>query len=214
MNIPKALLLDFGAVVSVSLFERHRQNEIALGLPVGALSWLGPINPRTDALWQAMQRDEMTEREYWAERAKMLGFGDMHSLLHTLTPKDPNQVVRPEIMSLLKTAKAAGIKLGVLSNELELFYGPAFCAGLEVLTLMDTIVDATHTGILKPDPRAYQLALDGLGLAAEDVLFVDDQFRNIAGAVKCGLQTQYFDLRDVGGHLAALAARLRLPLNC
>ena len=50
-------------------------------------------------------------------------------------------------------------------------------------------------------------------MAAERVLFVDDQFRNIAGAQRAGLQTQFFDLRDVDGTLAAIAARLRIPME-
>lgn len=70
---PKALLLDFGSVMSVSVFERHRDTERILGLPAGTLTWLGPIAPDTDPLWLAMQRDEITERGYWSARAKELG---------------------------------------------------------------------------------------------------------------------------------------------
>jgi putative hydrolase of the HAD superfamily len=73
------------------------------------------------------------------------------------------------------------------------------------------VIDATHTLILKPDQRAYALAIDALKLPAGEVLFVDDQFCNIAGAVRTGLQTQLFDLRDVPGNMAAVAARLQLP---
>ena len=58
MITPRGLLLDFGGVISVSLFERHRETEAALGLRAGSLGWLGPIAPETDALWQAMQREE------------------------------------------------------------------------------------------------------------------------------------------------------------
>jgi len=39
---------------------------------------------------------------------------------------------------------------------------------------------------------------------------VDDQFRNIAGAIRAGLQAQFFDLRDVAGNIAAIEARLKL----
>jgi FMN phosphatase YigB (HAD superfamily) len=45
------------------------------------------------------------------------------------------------------------------------------------------------------------------------LLFVDDQFRNIAGAQAADLQTQYFDLRDAAGCCAAIAARLSLDLS-
>lgn len=216
---PKALLLDFGSVMSVSVFERHRDTEHILGLPAGTLTWLGPIAPDTDSLWSAMQRDEITERDYWSARAKELGermgegSWDVHTMLMRVRQTDPNSIVRPEINRLIRAAKADGIVVGILSNELELFYGSEFLSRMDVLADMSVIIDATHTGILKPDPRAYAAAVSGLGVKPSEVLFVDDQFRNIAGADKAGLQTQFFDLRDVEGNLAAIAARLQLTLQ-
>ena len=215
---PRGLLLDFGAVISVSVFERHRETERILGLTSGMLSWLGPIDPTTDQLWASMQNDEITEREYWGRRATELGElvgepgWDVLTMLHRVRQSDPNDVVRPQVHRMIRVAKARGIRVGILSNELELFYGKDFLSRMDVLADMSVVVDATHTGILKPDPQAYATAIEGLGLPAQDVLFVDDQFRNIAGAVKAGLQTQYFDLRDIAGNLAAIAARLQLPL--
>ena len=213
---PEALLLDFGSVISVSLFERHRDTEAELGLPAGSLSWLGPIAPETDALWQAMQRDEISERDYWAQRARQLGEAagepgwDMLAMLTRLRHTDPNAAVRPGIRRLVQRAHARGCRVGILSNELELFYGAEFLSRMDILNDMHVIVDATHTEILKPDPRAYAMAVDGMGVAAERILFVDDQFRNVAGAQRSGLQTQFFDLRDVDGSIAAVAARLRI----
>lgn len=215
---PRGLLLDFGAVISVSVFERHRETERILGLPVNSLSWLGPIDPSTDPLWESMQRDEISEREYWARRAAELGKSvgepgwDVQTMLNRVRQTDPNDVVRPQIHHMVRAAKADGIRIGILSNEFELFYGKDFLSGMDLLQDMSVIVDASRTGILKPDPRAYTQAVEGLGLPPQDVLFVDDQFRNIAGAVKMGLQTQYFDLRDIPGNLAAIAARMQLPL--
>jgi putative hydrolase of the HAD superfamily len=216
VSAPRALLLDFGSVISVSAFERHRQTEALLGLAPNSLTWQGPIAPDTDPLWQAMQRDEITEREYWATRARKLGEAigesgwDMNTMLRRLRQADPEAVVRPQIRSLIAAARVRGIPLGILSNELELFYGRDFLDRMRVFEHFDAIVDASFTNILKPDPRAYALAVDALRVSAGDVLFVDDQFRNIAGAVKAGLQTQYFDLRDVPGNIAAVAARLQL----
>jgi len=215
---PRALLLDFGCVISVSAFERHRQTERLLNLTPGSLTWRGPLDPESDPLWASMQRDEITEREYWATRARELGMAvgeanwDVPTMLARLRHTDPNNVVRPEIQRLIRGARAGGIRVGMLSNEFELFYGPGMLQRLDVLREMDAIVDATHTKILKPDPRAYRLALQAMHLQAREVLFVDDQFRNIAGAVRVGLQTQYFDLRDVAGNIAAIAARLKISL--
>jgi putative hydrolase of the HAD superfamily len=165
-----------------------------------------------------MQRDEMTERDYWATRARELGEAvgeagwDMTTMLARVHQGDPNNVVRPEMERLIMLAREQGIRVGVLSNEVELFYGTAVVERIDVLRNLDAMVDATHTKILKPDPRAYALALDALGCSACEALFVDDQFRNIAGAVRAGLQAQYFDLRDVAGNIAAVAARLQIVM--
>jgi putative hydrolase of the HAD superfamily len=216
---PKALLLDFGSVISVSVFERHRETESTLGLPPETLTWLGPIDPSTDMLWQSMQRDEISERDYWAIRAREMGAAigerdwSVRAMLTRTRQTDPNAVVRPGMVKLIRRARANGILVGILSNELELFYGPEFLAQMSVLKDMAVIVDATHTGILKPDRRAYQLAVDELKTRADEILFVDDQMRNVVGAAKAGLQVQYFDLRDINGNIAAIATRLNLPVE-
>ncbi|MFT5639080.1 MAG: putative hydrolase of the HAD superfamily, partial [Paracoccaceae bacterium] len=73
----KALVLDFGGVISRTLFETHDQTEAALGLNPGSLTWRGPFDVDNDALWRSMQRDEITERDYWRARtlqvAKLVG---------------------------------------------------------------------------------------------------------------------------------------------
>ena len=38
-SLKKGLLLDFGGVISVTLFERHRLTEKLLGLPAGTMKW-------------------------------------------------------------------------------------------------------------------------------------------------------------------------------
>ncbi len=214
---PQALLLDFGNVISTSLFECHRETEELLGLRRGSLTWLGPIDPSTDALWRSMLRGEISERDYWATRASELGAAvgepgwDTQTMLSRVRHTDPNHTVRPRIAQLIAASRAAGLRLGILSNELELFYGSKFLSGMAVLRDLDTVIDATHTGILKPDIRAYEAASKALGLEPQKILFVDDQFRNIAGGVNAGMQVHFFDLRDVHGSIAAIAARLRLP---
>lgn len=213
---PRALLLDFGAVISVSVFERHRDTEAILGLPANTLTWRGPIDPSTDEPWRRMQRDEITEREYWAIRSREIGElvgeqdWDAAAFLYKTRQANPNSVARPEMKALIEEAKHRGIRVGILSNELELFYGREFLSKISILKSMDIIVDASITQILKPDPRAYTMAIEGLHLPPSEILFVDDQFRNIAGAVLVGLQTQHFELRDAPGSVRAIAARLNI----
>ena len=198
----KALILDFGGVISRTLFETHDLSEAALGLPPGTLTWRGPFDPSTDPLWRAMQANEISERDYWMTRTREVGrlvgedWQDMQTFVKRARGADVEAVIRPEAVAAIALARAAGCKLAVLSNELDLFYGADFRQRLPLLGLFNVIVDATYTGVLKPDPRAYQECLSLLGVAPGQAVFVDDQWRNIEGAVRCGLQTVHFDVRS------------------
>ena len=76
---------------------------------------------------------------------------------------------------------------------------------LPLLERFELIVDASHSGILKPDARAYAAVTDGLGLAASQCVFVDDQPRNVAGAVAAGMDALQFDVtRPAAGYAEAL----------
>lgn len=198
----RALILDFGGVITRTLFGTHALSEAALGLAPGTLTWRGPFAPETDALWREMQAGAISERDYWqartAEVGRLLGedWTEMSQFVRAARGADPEAVIRPEFRAAIATVKAAGQKLAILSNELDLFYGADFRDRLPFLADFDVIVDATHTGILKPDPRAYAACLDQLGLPASSCVFVDDQRRNIAGAEAIGLPHVHFDVAD------------------
>jgi len=55
------------------------------------------------------------------------------------------------------------------------------------------VVSGDH-GFRKPDPRLFQMALDGMGVAAENALYVgNDMYRDIHGARQVRMQTVMFD---------------------
>lgn len=196
----RALILDFGGVVTRTLFETHDVTERALGLPAGTLTWRGPFDPAADPLWVSLQAREITERDYWMTRTQEVGallgedWTDMKTFVQRARGADPELVLRPEARDAILKAKAAGLKLAILSNELDLFYGESFRKRFPLIDLFDVIVDATYTKILKPDPRAYEQVLAELGLARADCVFVDDQKKNIEGAVAIGLPHVHFDV--------------------
>lgn len=199
----KALLLDFGSVISKSLFERHELIEEKLNLSKGTLTWKGPFAPETDPLWMAMQRDEITERAYWGTRAREIGelVGEqnwsMTQLLQAIGgERIYDKILRPQALKTIAICKQNGLKVGILSNEIELFTGKEWVENLPFINDLDSFYDATHSDILKPDPRAYQIALEQLNVLPNEVLFVDDQLRNIFGAIKCGLKTLHFDITE------------------
>ncbi|WP_411034173.1 HAD-IA family hydrolase [Shinella sp. BYT-45] len=196
----KALILDFGGVVTRTLFETHDITERALGLPAGTLAWRGPFDPSTDPLWVSMQAGEITERDYWMARTREVGalvgeeWTDMKTFVQRARGADAGLVLRPQARDAILKAKEAGLRLAILSNELDLFYGVDFRKRFPLIGLFDVIVDATYTKILKPDPRAYERVLAELGLDRADCVFVDDQKRNIDGAAAVNLPHVHFDV--------------------
>lgn len=197
---PQALVLDFGGVISRMMFETHHLSEQALGLSPGTLTWRGPFDTASDPLWQAMQAGELSERDYWMTRTREVGrllgedWDRMETFVQRARGADVEAVIRPEAAATIHTAKTAGCKLAVLSNELDLFYGVDFRSRLPLLQQFDLIVDATYTGILKPDPRAYQAVCDGLGLPAAACVFVDDQPKNVRGGMDYGMKVVRFNV--------------------
>ena len=199
-NVPKGIILDFGGVISRTLFETHELTEAALGLPKGSLNWLGPFDPSSDSLWQAMQSDQISERDYWKERTKEVAalvganWVQMSDFVKAARGSEPLEIIRPEAIMAIEHWKNNNVRLAILSNELDLFYGDKFRGKLPFLDVFDVIQDATYTKILKPDPRAYISCLNDLDLQPQDCLFIDDQFRNIIGAQKVGLNTIHFNV--------------------
>lgn len=131
---------------------------------------------------------------------------DMQSFVRRARGAEPELVLRPEARDAILRVKAAGLKLAILSNELDLFYGVEFRQRFPLIDQFDVIVDATHTGILKPDPRAYGQVLFELGVAREASVFVDDQQKNIDGARAVDLPSVRFDVtRPAESYARALA---------
>jgi putative hydrolase of the HAD superfamily len=194
------LILDFGGVVTRTLFETHDITERALGLKAGTLTWRGPFDASTDPLWVSMQAREITERDYWITRTREVGallgedWSDMKTFVQRARGAEAELVLRPEARDAILKAKKAGIRLAILSNELDLFYGAEFRKRFPLIGLFDVIVDATYTKILKPDPRAYEQVLADLDLDRKNCVFVDDQTKNIEGAIAVGLPHVHFDV--------------------
>jgi putative hydrolase of the HAD superfamily len=53
--------------------------------------------------------------------------------------------------------------------------------------MFDPIIYSHEVGLRKPDPRIYRLACDRLGLAAGEIVFLDDMPENVAAATEAGL---------------------------
>lgn len=187
-----ALIFDFGGPVLLTPFELRPIAEASLGLPAGTLGWAGPFDPESDDAWRSFQAGEMTERDYWdvrlGEFCQILGHSatvpEMFAHFYSGTQE---QLIRPGAWSLIRDAKAAGIPVGVLTNDLTAFHDQAWIERMTVINEFEAMVDGRRDGVMKPDPAAYRLILDRLGAEAAGSIFIDDQQRNLKGAEAVGL---------------------------
>ena len=196
----KSIIFDFGGVISKTLFETHKLTEAALKLPPNTLQWRGPFDPDSDSLWKSMQDNEISERDYWKIRTNEVGrllqkdWTEISDFVRAARGTQPLDIIRPEALQIIGFAVKKNIRLAVLSNELDLFYGEGFRDKLPFLNSFEIIHDATYTNILKPDPRSYNSCLKDLGLLADQCIFIDDQPKNILGAKKVGLNAIQFNV--------------------
>jgi len=73
------------------------------------------------------------------------------------------------------------------------------------------LVDGSHLGIGKPDPRIYLVMTGKLGVEPADVVFLDDQPVNLAGATAVGMTAVAVDVTDPDAAFAQARALLALP---
>jgi 2-haloacid dehalogenase len=94
----------------------------------------------------------------------------------------------PDSTPALQAMKSAGLRLGILSNftpvmQRECVHG----SGLD--GVFDHLLSTDAAGAFKPDPRAYQLAMNAMNLAREEIAFVAFAGWDAAGSKTFGYRT-------------------------
>lgn len=80
----------------------------------------------------------------------------------------------------------ANVTVGIISNTNGV-HASWLHTNLPELEQFDSVILSNEVGLLKPDPAIYELALNQLGISAEQALFVDDLAENVAGGTAVGL---------------------------
>ena len=206
MTIRRHALFDFGGPLLLSPFELSTPAEAKLGVPAGSLP-RGPFDPEGDPRWKAWQAGDITERQYWTERATPLGF-DVPGYMNAFFEPSGNHLIRTEMADIVVEVQEAGFRSGLLTNDLSAFHGPAWRDPISVLKRFDPFVDLSMTGYLKPNPKAYTVAIEAMDADPADIVFIDDQPANVAAAERAGIVGVWFDLT----HVASTIGRFRQAL--
>jgi putative hydrolase of the HAD superfamily len=115
---------------------------------------------------------------------------------------------RPEMTALLEDLIEADVTVILATNN--------FRSAQEVLAtrylesgLVSALVNSALVGVRKPDPAFYLLCLEAAGVPAAEVVFLDDQERNLVPARELGMHTELVGTDAT----AAVAAARRLLLG-
>jgi len=117
----------------------------------------------------------------------------------------------PGMEGLVGELRAAGAALYAITNwSAETF--PLARERFPLLGVFDgAVVVSGEVGLVKPEPRIYELALERFGLRPEQCLFIDDNEPNVAGARRVGIAaTRFVDAATLRAH-PAVAAHLVTP---
>jgi putative hydrolase of the HAD superfamily len=199
----RAVMFDFGGVVTTSPFEAFARLEVERGLPAGFIRSVNSTNPDENA-WARLERNELGLDAFatsWAAEARALG----HELDGRLVLERLSGDVRPQMVAAIDACRKH-YKTACLTNN---FASPERVVSEEVAqvyALFDIVLESRVLGVRKPDPRFYELACATLGVEPEESVFLDDLGINLKPARALGMHTiKVTDpdeaLRELGGVL-------------
>jgi putative hydrolase of the HAD superfamily len=202
----RAVLWDFGGVLTTSPFDAFSEYEASQGLEPGLIRRLNSTNPDTNA-WARLERSEITLEEFAAQfEAEAAGVGarvDATALMAMLRGE-----LRPAMVRAVERCHER-LKTGLLTNNF--VSGVRAPAYEEVLAHFDVIVESSVVGHRKPDRKFYELACERLAIEPTEAVFLDDLGVNLKPARAMGMQT--IKVTDAAGALEQLQAIVGFQLD-
>ncbi len=197
----RAVLWDFGGVITSSPFEAFNRYEAEHGIDADFIRRVNATNPDNNA-WALMERNEVTLDEF------DVAFGDESEALgHRIPGRDVLALLsgdlRPAMVAALEACKEH-FKIGCITNNVAAGEGPGMARSREkaekiadVMSLFEVIVESSKVGLRKPDPAIYQLACQKLDVSPGDCVYLDDLGINLKPARALGMTTiKVVDPRD------------------
>lgn len=191
---PQFLYFDLGNVLLTFSNERACEQMAAVAevaFEDVARLVIGP-HERESLLWR-FEHGLVSEDEFFAKFCSELDVEpDRHEL--EIAASDMFAPIESSF-ALVRDLKAAGHRLGILSNTNPVHWrfltDGRFPILREAFEQYATSFDARS---MKPDRVVYDYAVEKCGVPAEQVFFVDDRIENVEGAITAGLDAvQYKD---------------------
>jgi len=151
--------------------------------------WEGYRQPANDT-WADDKRIDAHWRQYHAVMLRELGIDDAQGRLIDLILEGQyapdSWELYPDVLPTLTELRAAGLRLGVISD-----WGSNLApiiAGLGLDRLLDFALASGAEGMAKPDPAFFRLAAARAGVPTAEALMVGDSYRaDVEGAQTAGM---------------------------
>ena len=188
----RAIIWDFGGVVTTSPFEAFNKFEARQGIPRNTIRNINATNPENNA-WAQLESNQISLQDFdklFAMEAKHQGFTIEGKQVLALL----SGTVRPAMVHAIKMC-AAKFKVGCLTNTIPGMKSLANdntqqpTPASKVMKLFHVVVSSAHEGMRKPDARIYHLMCDRLGCAPKEAVFLDDLGINLKPARAMGMHT-------------------------
>lgn len=189
----KAVLWDFGGVITTSPFEAFNRFEKTAGLPENFIRSINATNPDTNA-WAQLESNQISVNEFdikFADEARAQGQEVSGSQVLALLSGE----LREEMVHALRIIKAEW-KIGCITNNVNSGEGPSTTRDpgkaariREVMDLFDLVIESSKVGMRKPDPEIYKLACRELEIEPTEAIFLDDLGINLKPARQLGMTT-------------------------
>lgn len=189
----KAILWDFGGVLTTSPFEAFARFERQQGLPADFIRRINSTNPDSNA-WAKFERSEVTMEEFdKLFEVESGAFG--HAIPGTEIIKLLAGEVRPNMVNALKIC-GEQYNCTCLTNNVAAGKGPGMMRDAtaqaeveKVMSLFRQVIESSKIGLRKPDPRIYEYACEQMEVTPEEVVYLDDLGINLKPAAALGMKT-------------------------
>jgi putative hydrolase of the HAD superfamily len=206
----RAVLWDFGGVITTSPFEAFARYERENDLPVDLIRGLNAANHHENA-WARFERNQVPFDEFctlYEKEAAEAGYHlDARAVIACLSGD-----VRAQMVDALRAIRRHGLKQACLTNNFFRFDdAPTKVERSPILDLFDAIVESSVVGVRKPEPEFYRIACRALEIEPTDAVMLDDLGVNLKPAREMGMAT--IKVTDPDAALEELESVLGLPLR-
>ncbi len=191
--ITQAILFDYGGVLEGPLDEAAFASDLAYlarkhGFETGKALW---NHLYASESWEKAKRGLLSRDEFWRERLGALGLytADEQAAFKQMLYR--NRGIRPDMEALARELHRS-FRLAVLSNTSRRDLAIYLSQRRGLAGLFELVVSSAAVGLAKPDPAIFQLTLEQLGVAPQQVIFVDDLPRNTQAAEALGIPSIVF----------------------